>query len=270
VTQAFVETGTVLDRILAQTARDVAVRRELVSPSELERRAADRSGPLLLGDALRLNTMSVIAEFKRASPSKGRFPVEIDPVEIATEYVAGGASAISVLTDEPFFQGSMTDLTAVAAVAHAAADPVPVLRKDFIVDHYQLLEALAIGADVVLLIVAALEQSALERLMREASDLGLSTLVEVHDETELDRALDAGAEIIGINNRDLRTFTVDLAVTERLAPLIPASAIVVGESGIFTAEDVRRLGAAGARAVLVGESLIVSPDRAVAIRSLLS
>lgn len=268
MTQAFVETGTVLDRILAQTARDVAMRREQTSPAELEKRATDRARPLDLGAALRRRTMSVIAEFKRASPSRGRFPVEIDPAGVAADYVNGGAAAISVLTDEPFFQGSMADLTAVASVAHAASVPVPVLRKDFIVDDYQLIEALAIGADVVLLIVAALEQVALERLMRAASGLGLSTLVEIHDELELDRALDAGAEIVGINNRDLRTFHVDLAVTERLAPAIPSETLVVGESGIFTIADVKRLHAAGARAVLVGESLIVSPDRAAAVRAL--
>lgn len=269
MTQAFVETGTVLDRILARTANDVALRKAATPVASLEARAADRPAPISLAHALSRATMSIIAEFKRASPSKGRFRVEIEPSEIAKDYLAGGAAALSVLTDEPFFQGSMTDLTAAALVAHAAAVPAPVLRKDFVVDEYQLHEALAIGADAVLLIVAALEQPALIRLLRAARSLGLSPLVEVHDEAELGRALHAGAEVIGVNNRDLRTFKVDLGVTERLAPSVPSDVLVVGESGIFTAADVDRMQAAGARAVLVGESLIVAPDRAAAVRSLL-
>lgn len=269
MTQAFVETGTVLDRILWRTASDVAIRKSATPVAELEMRARDRRAPISLAHALSRSTMSVIAEFKRASPSKGRFPVEMEPGEVATEYFAGGAAAISVLTDEPFFQGSMDDLSVAAHVAHSNPVPAPVLRKDFVVDEYQLHEALAIGADAVLLIVAALEQGSLVRLHRAAQDLGLSALVEVHDETELDRALGAGAELIGINNRDLRTFTVDLGVTERLAPEIPSEVIVVGESGIFTPGDVERMRAAGARAVLVGESFIVAPDRAAAVRSLL-
>jgi indole-3-glycerol phosphate synthase len=269
VTQAYVETGTVLDRILARTASDVQQRKAVVPVAELQARASDRPAPLSLFTALARNDMSVIAEFKRASPSKGRFPVEIEPTEVIRDYLAGGAAALSVLTDQPFFQGSMEDLTAAAAVAHSFSSPAPVLRKDFVVDEYQLHEALAIGADAVLLIVAALEQSALIRLLAAARSLGLSPLVEVHDEEELDRAAEAGADLIGVNNRDLRNFTVDLAVTERLAPKAPAGAQIVAESGIFTAEDVGRMRAVGARAVLVGESLIVSPDRASAVRSLL-
>jgi indole-3-glycerol phosphate synthase len=269
VTQAFVETGTVLDRILAQTARDVAARKLHTSIAELERRAADRTTPVSLLKALSTPTMSVIAEFKRASPSKGRFPVVLDPDEVAKQYLSGGAAALSVLTDEPFFEGSMADLTAAAAVAHSGPAPAPVLRKDFIVDEFQIFEALAIGADAILLIVAALEQTALVRFSKIASELGLSVLVEVHDEIEMARAIDAGAQLIGVNNRDLRTFAVDLAVTERLAPLAPPDSLVVGESGIFTAADVARLADAGAQAVLVGESLIVSADRGAAIQSLL-
>ena len=269
MTQAFVETGTVLDRILARTAADVALRKAATPVAELDARAADRTAPISLARALSRTTMSVIAEFKRASPSKGRFPVNVEPADVARDYLTGGAAALSVLTDEPFFQGSMSDLSVAALVAHTGPVPAPVLRKDFVVDEYQLHEALAIGADAVLLIVAALEQEALIRLQRAAHDLGLGALVEVHDEAELDRALDAGADLIGINNRDLRTFKVDLAVTERLAPKVPAEVLVVGESGIFTAGDVERMRAAGARAVLVGESLIVAPDRAVAVRSLL-
>lgn len=269
MTQAFVGTGTVLDRILARTAADIVQRKAEFPIAELQARAAGRPAPLSLFATLARNDMSVIAEFKRASPSKGRFPVEIEPAEVARDYLAGGAAALSVLTDEPFFQGSMEDLTDAAVVAHSFSPQAPVLRKDFVVDEYQLHEALAIGADAVLLIVAALEQSALIRLLATARDLGLSPLVEVHDERELERACEAGAELIGVNNRDLRTFAVDLAVSERLATRAPAEALIVAESGIFTAEDVARMRAAGARAVLVGESLIVSPDRAAAVRSLL-
>ena len=269
MTETFVETGTVLDRILVQTARDVALRKAAISIAELQGRSVGRPPPVSLFDALSGSEMSVIAEFKRASPSKGRFPVEMDPAVIAEEYLSGGAAALSVLTDEPFFEGSMADLSTAARVAHARARPAPVLRKDFIVDEFQIFEALAIGADAVLLIAGALAQRALLNLNARALELGLSVLVEVHDEAELERAAAIDARLIGINNRDLRTFKVDLAVTERLAPRAPVGSIVVGESGIVTATDVRRLQAAGARAVLVGESLIISPDRGAAIRALL-
>ena len=177
---------------------------------------------------------------------------------------------MSVLTDEPFFQGSLADMEAVAAFAHGLARPRPVLRKDFVVDSFQLIEAKAYGADAVLLIVAALEQAVLTALLAETETLGLDALVEVHDREEMARAIDAGASIIGINNRDLRTFQVDLAVTEALAPLAPAGAVVVGESGIFTRDDAHRLHRAGANAVLVGESLVTAPDRAAAVRALIS
>ncbi len=269
VTQTFVKTGAVLDRILARTAKDVAIRKASISTAELQAQAAGRPAPVSLFDALAGSPMSVIAEFKRASPSRGRFPVEIDPATIAGEYLDGGAAALSILTDEPFFEGSTSDLSAAAMVAHAQVRPAPVLRKDFIVDEFQLFEALAIGADAVLLIVAALEQRALTVLNACAIELGLSVLVEVHDEAEMERAAAIDARLIGINNRDLRTFKVDLAVTERLASRAPVGSLVVGESGILTAVDVRRLQKAGARAVLVGESLIVSPDRGAAIQALL-
>jgi indole-3-glycerol phosphate synthase len=208
--------------------------------------------------------LSVIAEIKRASPSKGRFPVEIDAAALAAEYVAGGADAISVLTDEPFFAGSLADLEAVSR----AAPTVPVLRKDFILDPYQVLEARAHGACAVLLIVAALEQSLLERLLASTGEWGLEALVEVHDEEELDRALSAGAALIGINNRDLRTFDVDLGVAERLPALASPGAVTVGESGIFTADDAARMARAGLDGILVGESLVLAPDRAGAIATL--
>lgn len=214
--------------------------------------------------------MSVIAEIKRASPSRGVFPVEVDPEVVAREYIAGGAAGISVLTDEPFFQGSLHDMETAAAVAHAAEPPVPILRKDFIVDPYQIIEARAWGADAILLIVAALGDGMLAELMETARDWGLEALVEVHDEDEMARASRSGASILGINNRDLKTFSVDLATTERLAPLAPEGAVVVAESGVFGPTEIRRLTAAGADAVLVGEGLITSSDRAEAVRALVT
>jgi indole-3-glycerol phosphate synthase len=260
-----VETGTILDKIIARTSADVEARKATVPYQELERSAAVAEPAISLRAALRKPGLGLIAEIKRASPSKGRFPVEIDVTEVAMSYCSSGADAISVLTDEPFFQGSLADLAATAAVAHAAADAIPVLRKDFIVDEYQLLEARAHGADATLLIVGALTDDRLMALMRAAERVGIETLVEVHDEPEMQRALEAGATLIGINNRDLRTFTVDLGVSERLAHMAPDDVVLVGESGIFTSEDARRMRTAGMDALLVGESLIVAPDRAAAI-----
>jgi indole-3-glycerol phosphate synthase len=262
----FVETGTYLDRILARTANDLYERKQSVTETELERLAADRSAPISLRKALYRPNVAVISEIKRASPSKGRFAAEVDPPKLAAEYVEGGAAAISVLTDEPFFQGSLADMAEVASVAHAASTPI--LRKDFIIDRYQLKEAVAFGADAALLIVSALEQSKFADLLHDARALGLSVLVEVHDEAEMARAVDAGSDVIGINNRDLRSFQVDLAVTELVGRFCPPEAVLVAESGIFNREDVQRLANAGASAILVGESLILAPDRNAAIQEL--
>lgn len=259
-------TDSILDAIIDRTVADVALRKEATSRQMLEGWAAERPPALSLRAALQRPGMSVIAEFKRASPSKGRFPVEIEPVEVARSYVKGGASAISVLTDGPFFQGSLDDLTAVGEIAWPVG--APVLRKDFIVDDYQIVEARAAGADAVLLIVAALEDSRLIALQAFAARLGMDALVEVHDAQEMVRAADAGARIIGINNRDLRTFHVDLGISETLAPAAPVDTVVVAESGIRNRRDVERLVAAGVDAILVGESLILSDDRAAAIRTL--
>lgn len=267
---AIVETGTILDRILARTAADVAARRNMVSRDTLEREAASRKAPLGLRAALAGLEVSVIAEIKRASPSRGVFSVPVDPTSVATEYLAGGAAAVSVLTDVPFFHGSLADLEAAAAVAHAPVFASPVLRKDFVVDPYQIIEGRAFGADAFLLIVAALSDAALRDLLAVGGEYGMDALVEVHDEKELERAIAVGATLIGINNRDLRTFEIDLAVSERLAPRAPVGTIVVGESGIFSRADVERLERAGVHAVLVGESLIMSPDRTLAVRHLLS
>jgi indole-3-glycerol phosphate synthase len=196
------------------------------------------------------------------------FPVEVDPAVVASDYIAGGAAAISVLTDAPFFQGSLEDMEQAAMVAHAAGRPVAILRKDFLVDPYQVVEAWAYGADAVLLIVAALSDDQLREMMAVVDDYGLEALVEVHDEAEMTRAIALGARNLGINNRDLHTFKVDLATTERLAPLAPEGAVVIGESGVFGPAEIERLWNAGARAVLVGEGVIVQPDRAGAVRSL--
>jgi indole-3-glycerol phosphate synthase len=265
-----VETGTYLDRILARTAVDLEARKRQMPLAELEALAAGRDACLDLRQALSGERVAVISEIKRASPSKGRFPVEIDPLSLAAEYAAGGASAISVLTDEPFFQGSLADMAVAAGVAHAAERRRAILRKDFVLDAYQLLEAKAHGADAVLLIVAALEQSHFLELAAAANELELSTLVEVHDEAEMERAIAAGSRVIGVNNRDLRSFTVDLAVTERLASLCPTEIPLVSESGIFNRADVERVARAGASAILVGEGLIVAKDRAAALAELAS
>ena len=264
-----IETGTILDRILVRTAIDLDVRRSQLPIDELERVAMETP---VAGDfraALAQPGIAVIAEFKRASPSRGRFAVELDPASVAAEYAGGGAAAMSVLTDEPFFQGSLADLTSAARVGHAQTPAMAMLRKDFVIDEYQILEARAAGADSILLIVTALDQPTLERLLAYATDCQLDALVEVHDADELARAEAAGATIIGVNNRDLRTFEVDLKTTERLANLRPDRALLVSESGIFARDDVERLVACGADAILVGESLVLAPDRPAAIRTLL-
>lgn len=261
--------GNVLDQILARTAADLAVRKRATPLRDLERMAAEQAASIGLRRALGGAGVAVIAEIKRGSPSRGVFPVDVDPPAVAEAYLAGGAAALSVLTDGPFFRGSMADLAAVAAVAHAHASPAPVLRKDFVLDRYQVVEARAHGADAILLIVAALDGPRLADLLAAGRGIGLDVLVEVHDEAEMERAVAAGADLIGINNRNLRSFDVDLGVTERLAPLAPTGALLVAESGVFTAADVARLGRAGARAVLVGEGLILSVDRSAAVRALL-
>lgn len=262
------ETGTVLDRIVAQTRIDLEARRAGVPSAELHRRFHDHPDPLPFSALLRQETVTVIAEVKRASPSKGRFPVEVDPPLVAAEYAAGGASAISCLTNGPFFMGSLDDLAAVVAVTKQLDRPVGVLRKDFMIDRFQVDEARAYGASCILLIVACLDDGLLRDLHEHATSLGLSTLVEVHNEHELDRALTAGATLVGINNRDLKTLKVDLEVTNRLVSDIPPGVVVVGESGISTVDHVRTMAEAGVDAILVGESLIVQDDRAQAVRAL--
>jgi indole-3-glycerol phosphate synthase len=256
-----------LRTIVAATERIVEVRREREPLAALESRAAAASpnGPRFereLGMAGRVN---VIAECKRRSPSKGVLAAEYDPVRVARAYEKGGAAAISVLTEPTFFDGALEHLAAVRA-----AVSLPVIRKDFVVDEYQLFEARAAGADAVLLIVAALEQAALERLQRRAWELGLAALVEVHDETELSRASDAGARIIGVNNRNLRTLSVDVDGSYRLAARIPRQGIAVSESGLKSREELERLSEAGYRAFLIGERFMTDPDPAKAVAELLT
>jgi indole-3-glycerol phosphate synthase len=260
---------TFLDRIVAHKRAEVAARRDHSPLAEVERNAREQSPALDFAGALAAPGMRLIAEVKGASPSKGVLIEPFEPTAIAADYLAAGADAISVLTDEQFFKGSLEHLRAVKALSLAGARPRPVIRKDFLLDRYQVAEARAAGADAVLLIVAMLSDEALRALQADAREFGMAALVEVHDEAEAERAVAAGATLIGINNRDLRSFKVDLAVTERLAPLLPEGVTIVGESGIGTADDVQRLAAAGVDAILVGESLVKAPDRGAAIGALL-
>jgi indole-3-glycerol phosphate synthase len=256
-----------LGTIVAGTRRITDVRRDREPLAALERRAtaAAPRGARFEAALGRLDRVNVIAECKRRSPSRGVLAVDYDPVAIATRYATGGAAAISVLTEPTFFDGALEHLAAV----RAAVD-VPLLRKDFIVDDYQLFEARAIGADAVLLIVAALDQADLVRLQQRAWDLGLATLVEVHDDEELSRAVDSGARIIGVNNRNLRTLTVDVDASHRLAAKMPRSVVAVSESGLQSRADLEKLSAAGYRAFLIGERFMTDADPAAAIRMLIN
>lgn len=252
---------SVLQDILVGVREDLA-RRQTTTPLEsLKERAAARPAPMDGLAALSGPDVSVITEVKRSSPSRGDLATISDPAALAREYAAGGAHAISVLTEERWFTGSLEDLTAI----RQAVD-VPVLRKDFVVSSYQLWEARAYGADLVLLIVAALEQEALVSLVERAESIGLTPLVEVHDEAEVPRALAAGARIIGVNARDLRTMEVDRSRFGRLAEIIPSYVVKVAESGVRGTRDLLSYAQAGADAVLVGESLVqhVDPRQAVA------
>lgn len=246
-----VRTDSILDRIAADKAADL-VRAEATRPLGEVRAAAERSPrPRDFAAALRRSRPGIIAEIKRRSPSKGTLAENVDPAALALAYAGGGADAVSVLTEVHHFGGSLDDL----AAARSAVE-VPLLRKDFLFSPYHLYEARAVGADAVLLIVAMLEQSALSDLIGLAEGLGLAALVEVHTADEVERGLAAGARLVGINNRNLHTFSVDLTVTEQLAPLVPPDRTVVGESGVHTASDAARLSAAGVHALLVGESLV--------------
>lgn len=256
---------SVLERILAHKGEEVAARQR----EEPEERLRDRlAGAPPLRDftaALRDRQPAVIAEIKRASPSAGTIRADFDPAALARAYAQGGAAALSVLTDRTFFGGDDTFLRQ----AREAAG-LPVLRKDFTIHPYQVLEARVLGADCILLIVAALDDATLAACLERARELGLAALVEVHDRGELERALAAGADLVGVNNRDLHTFETHLETSEVLAREVPEGVTLVAESGIHTAADLERLGAAGIGAFLIGESLMRQEDPGAALAGLLT
>ena len=258
----------ILEKILGHKREEVQAEKLKRSLVELQAIIAGRPPVRGFTQALRAKAATgtaVIAEIKRGSPSKGIICEKFDPVKIARAYEEGGAACLSVLTDERFFFGHLDFLQRVAE-----AVSLPLLRKDFILDSYQIYQARAFGADAILLIVAALPKGKLNDLALEAGSLDLDVLVEVHDEAEMDVAQEIGAELIGINNRNLKTFHTDLAVTERLLPLIPANRFVVSESGIRSREDIERLLRAGAQGFLVGESLMREEDIGKKLAALLS
>ncbi len=256
--------SSILDRIVAYKWQEIADARRLVPEAELERRARDMPPARDFRAALeRGPEVRVIAEVKKASPSAGVIRADFDPVAIARSYARHGADCISVLTDAPSFQGHLSYLSAIRA-----AVSLPLLRKDFLVDRYQLLEARVAGADAVLLIAEVLPGEPLPRLLRQAGELGLQALVELYDRDNLPRVLDAGARLIGVNNRDLRTFQVRLEHTLELAGAMPADVCLVSESGIRDRADLARLREAGVRAVLVGEALMRAPDVGAALAEL--
>jgi indole-3-glycerol phosphate synthase len=255
--------GDYLQRIVPAVLRRLDERRARTPLAELV--VAERPGPRAsFADAVGADGVSLIAEVKRASPSKGAIRPDLDVGEVVGAYQAAGARAVSVLTEQDFFLGSLDDLRTAAANTS-----LPLLRKDFIVDEYQLHEARYNGASAVLLIAALLDDRRLEELAGQARDLDLDVLLEVHDEAEMQRALTIEGAILGINNRDLRTFQVSLETTERLATLAPPGRLVVSESGIRTRADVQRLADVGVDAVLVGESLLVAGDVQTAVRGLM-
>lgn len=247
---------------------DVAARKQAVTFHDIESQVAAQSAPRGFRKALERDhapgSLALIAEIKKASPSKGLIRSDFDPPSLARAYADGGASCLSVLTDVPSFQGSDDYL-----IAARSAVSLPCLRKDFLVDPWQVMESRSLGADCILVIMAMIDDALAADLLCEAARHGMDALVEVHDQSELERALALGADFIGINNRDLRSFVTDLAVTERLSALVPDTALLVTESGITNHADVQRLSRSGARAMLVGESLMRKPDLTAATRALL-
>jgi indole-3-glycerol phosphate synthase len=254
----------ILDEIVAQKKREVALLPpRKVTADDLKEALAWHKGPRNFFAALqspRRGSMALIAEVKKASPSAGIICPDFDPVRIAQDYEAAGATCLSVLTDEKFFQGSLDDLRRVRDAVE-----LPLLRKDFIIDEQQILQAAQNGADAILLIVRILNDAQLTLFHSLADEAGMSALVEVHDESDLKRALACGAELIGVNHRDLDTFKVDLGLTERLAPKIAPPRLLVAESGIHTKADVERVQRAGAKAILVGEALMRNPTELEAL-----
>lgn len=262
MTNATVTTGTILDRIVADKREELLLRQATEPIAALQDRAGRFAGTLPFAPALKGSSLRLIAEIKKASPTKGIFDADLDPLARANDYTRGGAAAISILTETQHFLGRLEYLEAIRLGLDRSfpGGRPALLRKDFLFDSYHLYEARAYGADAVLLIVAVLVDEALTELLALAGELCLGALVEVHDEAEVERALRAGAAVIGVNNRDLRTFHTTLDVTERLRPLIPADRVLVSESGLHGAADAARVRRLGADAVLVGEALMTSDD----------
>jgi len=256
----------ILDKIVSDNLPDLEARKQSVPLPELVELIQKQPPPLDFTAAIKGKNIKLIAEVKKASPSKGIIRADFDPVAIARTYAAAGAAAISVLTEEKYFQGKLQYIT---EIQKALEHRVPLLRKDFLHDPYQVYESRAYGADALLLIVAILSPAKLREMLELSHQLGMYCLVEVHTEAELKLALNSGARIIGINNRDLKTFKVDLANTDKLKPLIPADRIAVSESGIHTHDDVLHLGKLGIDAVLIGEALMAAKDIGAKVRELL-
>lgn len=256
---------SILDEIVAAKRIELADSKTRVSLADLEAAASSQPRPLNLSGALLGGGVRLIAEVKKASPSRGLLLPDFDHLKLAETYAVNGAAAISCLTD-PRFQGELAHLREIKETG--ASQRAPVIRKDFIFDPYQIVESRAAGADALLLIVSILEPTQLKELLDLAQTYWMQCLVEVHDEGQLETAVNAGAEIIGINNRDLHTFTTDLAVTERLAPLVPRGKLIVSESGIFTRVHLRQLNQVRVNAALVGEALVTAPDIGEKVREL--
>ena len=257
--------GTILENIVARKREELVNCKATVPINSLRELIKTRPRPANLSGALMSDRIRIIAEVKRASPSKGTLMNNCDPISLAKTYSDNGAAAISVLTD-PRFKGSLKDLTSIKQALHPTN--LPILRKDFIFDEYQVYESVACGADAILLIVSILSPSAIRDFISLAQEFWVQCIVEVHDENEVEIAIDAGSEIIGINNRNLATFEVDFSVTKTLAPLIPRDKIIVSESGISNRNDITLLRQYGIHAVLVGEALVTSEDIGAKVREL--
>ena len=260
-------TPDILKKILASKKREVE-KLKLESPlTKIEKRIKNQPPPLNISGSLMSDSIRIIAEIKKQSPINGILRENLDPASTAALYANNGAAAISVLTEEKHFQGHITDLASVRKITSPLG--IPILRKDFIFDPYQVFESRAYGADAILLIVAMLEPKNLSELLDLSQETWMQCLVEVHNEEELSIATEAGAEIIGINNRNLKTFEVSLETTEHLAPLVPTGKIIVSESGISTPKDIQRVRNAGAHAVLIGEALVTAADPSIKLKELL-
>ena len=256
----------ILEEIVIKNRQETEERKRRLPFTELEQMADSSPPPLDFAAAIARDGINLIAEVKKASPSRGTICADFDPVQVAATYANSGVAAISVLTEPRYFQGSLNSLS---RIRNALVNKgVPLLRKDFLSDPYQIYESRVYGADALLLIVAILTKTKLRGLLELSRDLGMDCLVEVHNEKEVETALDCGAAIIGINNRDLTTFEVDVATTERLRRFIPPGRIVVSESGLKTREDIEKLKALGVNAVLIGEALVSAPDIRTKIKEL--